>query len=723
MIKSQIRWAGLVGLLGVVLLLAGCGPKAPSPEELIPPDGKYDVRILRDEWGVPHLYGKTDVDAIYGLAYANCEDDFETIQQGLFLARAKLASIQGKEGAQFDYLVKLFRFQEIIDEKYGDVPADIRALCDAYADGYNHYAALHPEEVLPGVLPARGKDIIAGFVIKSPLFFGMDNEVKRLFKDTRQRKLSQKVAAGSAYFTKGQPIGSNTFSIAPSRTPDGKTHLLINSHQPWTGPVAWYEAHLKSEEGLDIVGGVFPGAPVILHGHNRDLGWAHTVNSPDLVDIYVLDINPDNPDQYRFDGEWRDLEVSEVGIKVKLWGAIKWTFKQEALYSVHGPVVRRPHGTYAIRYAGYGDMGQMEQWFRMGKARNIDEFEAALKIRGIPSFNVGYADKAGNIWYVYNALLPIRAEGYNWKQYLPGDTSETLWTEYLPFEKLPQVRNPASGFVQSCNSTPYRTTIGPENPRPEDFSKTLGIEPLEDMKNRSLRALELLGGDDSITEEEFYAYKYDMKYSKESEAAILLKEILEMPPPEDPVVKKALEILAGWDLSADAENPATALAILCMEPIVRARMFGNKEQDIIPLFKEKAQLLQDTFGRIDVPWMDVNRIVRGTVNMGMGGGPDALHAVYGNWKEDHLEGVAGDCFVLLVTWDPDGTVRSRGIHQFGSATMDASSPHYADQVPLFAAKQTRPILLDEADLRQHLEAEYRPGEARPPQRAGTLAGS
>jgi acyl-homoserine-lactone acylase len=715
MIRNDILSCSLAVflVLSLALSLLGCGG-APDPASLIPAEGKYEVKILRDEFGVPHLYGRRDADVAYGLAYAHCEDDFDTIQKTLILARGKLAAVEGQEAAPFDYLVKLFRFQELVAENYDtQLAPETRAICDAYADGFNHYAALNPDQVLmPSLLPATGQDVVTGFVLKTPMFFGMEREVERLFRPERQREVSPKhTARAGGFLTKGLPIGSNTFSVAPSRTPDGKTHLAVNSHQPWTGPVAWYEARMKSEEGMDIIGGVFPGTPIILHGHNRDLGWAHTVNMPDLVDIYVLEMNPENPDQYRFEGEWRDLETGRVGITVRLWGNLKWTVRREVLYSVHGPVVRQPHGVYAIRYAGYGDIRQVEQWYRMGKAQNIDEFEEALRIRAIPSFNVGYADKEGNIWYLYNALLPMRPEGYDWRQYLPGDTSETLWNDYLPFEKLPQVRNPASGFVQNCNSTPYRTTTGPGNPRPEDYSPAFGIE--EEMTNRALRALELFGNDDAITEEAFYAYKYDWKYSTESHAAKLRDKILTELETEDPIVIEALDILRNWDLSADPDNTGTAVAILAMEPVVRAELFGRPAPDLVELFQEKARALQETFGRMDVPWKEVNRLVRGEVNLGMGGGPDVLHAVYGDWKGTHLEGVAGDCYVLMVSWDPDGAVQSRSIHQFGSATLDEASPHYADQAPLFAARETKPVRLDEEDLRQHLSAEYRPGEARP----------
>lgn len=706
----------------LLLVCAGCAPKMPPREQMIPPAGKYDVRILRDVWGVPHIFGKRDIDVAYGLGYAHCEDDFDTLQQGLFLARGKLAYYEGKDAAPLDYLMGVFEGRRIVDEQYDkQLSPEVRAICEAYAEGTNHYAALHPEKVKPGVYPATGRDIVAGFVMKTPLFFGLEGQMRGLFSDGPKHEVSQKTASAEAgnSLTGNLPIGSNTFGVSPKRSADGSTMLNINSHQPWTGPVAWYEAHLRSEEGWDMVGGVFPGTPVILHGHNRNLGWAHTVNSPDLADIYELEINRENNLQYKYDGQWKDLERFEVPITLKLPGGLTWVVNKEAFRSVYGPTVRVKNGTYAVRYAGHGDIRIVEQWFRMNKSRNIGEFEQAMRMQAIPCFNVGYADREGNLWYVYNARFPKRAEGYDWKKYLPGNTSETLWTDYIPFDSLPMVRNPESGFFQNCNGTPFKTTIGEENPKPENFSKTLGIEM--DLKNRGYRALELFGADTQITEEEFYRYKFDTWYSKESEAEALRQKIITAPPSEDPIVREAVERIRAWDGNTDLDNPNTSIAILTMEPIVRAGMFGNELPDLFKVLAERAHLVHDKYGRLDVPWREVNRLVRGDYDTGLCGGPDTLHAVYGDLRDGRLVGVAGDCYVLLARWDKDGKLNSRSIHQFGSATMDATSPHYSDQAKLFVECRTKPVWMDEADIRANLEGDYRPGEPRPaPKGPGTL---
>ncbi len=709
----------LVSILSSLCIAFFCGCPVQfklDPAALLEASRQHDVHILRDNWGVPHIYAATDADVAFGLGYAHSEDDFVTIEDTLLLNRGVSASVKGRLAAPLDYLVHLFRVHEIIDEKYeSDLSPETRAVCEAYAEGVTLYAALHPKEVAKkDLFPATGKDVVAGFVLKVPFFFRLDQQVRELLEKERKHPVSEKtpIAGAADYFSHGLDIGSNAFAVSPKRSADGATRLAVNSHQPWTGPVAWYEAHLCSKEGMNIMGGTFPGVPIILHGQNPDLGWAHTVNLPDLADIYVLEMNPDNPNQYKFDGEWRDLETSKASLDVRVFGPIHWTFEREILSSVYGPVMRQPHGVYAIRYAGYGDIRQVEEWYRMSKAHNFDEWIDAVKLRAIPSFNMVYADREGHIYYLYNALLPMRAPGYDWKQYLPGNTSETLWTEYLPFEQLPQVKDPQCGFVISCNNSPFHVTNDPENPVEAQYGPEFGIERY--MTNRAYRALELFGGDDSITEEEFYAYKYDLAYSKQSQAADLLKRMLDAPPSDDPVVAEAIAVLRAWDLRTNVENTGTAVAVLTMEPIVRAQLFGQPVPDLMETLKEKAHLLKNAYGRVDVPWGQVNRIHRGTVDVGTAGGPDVLRAIYGSLENGVLVGNNGDSYILMASWTKDGTIVSRAIHQFGSATSVPSSPHYADQVPLFAACQTRPVTLDEDEVRKAAVKEYRPGEELPP---------
>jgi penicillin amidase/acyl-homoserine-lactone acylase len=712
----------------------------------------YNVKILRDTYGVPHIFGHTDEDAAYGLAYAHSEDDFLTIQQVLLAARGDLATVYGPDSAPADYLVEFLRVWDVVNAEYDKLSPGTRKIVEAYADGLNVYAVNHGDEVLPGLFPVTGKDIVAASVEKSPLFFGLDETIGHLFSDNPEpeptpTKVSYNWLFGMQAFNTEPPTNieslkyifslrlrdsvasipqpttqieynSNEFAIGPSRTSDGQTYLDVNSHQPYTGAVAWYEAHIHSDEGWDMVGGTFPASPVIIHGHNRDLGWAFTVNHPDLVDVYRLTINPENPNQYMFDGEWHELEVRDAKLTIKLIGNLKITVKRETLWSVYGPAVRTKNQTYAIRYGDIGTAGIWEQLYRMNKATDFKEWQDAMRLGQLPMFNAAYADKTGNIYYLYNGVIPIRDESYNWQDYLPGDTSKTLWTDYLPFDDLPQVLNPPSGFIQNANGTPFRTTLGAGNPDPNKYSPTLGIDT--DISNRSLRMLELFGADESITPEEFVQYKFDMHYSKDSIVPRLVEMIsnMQMPDPDSAI---AQEVIRNWDMSTNLENTGAALMVYTLHALnekypgsIKLSKLGQgnvNEAMLMDAFTSAVKTLNDHFGRVDMPWGEVNRLIHGTTDLPIGGGPDILHATYGALQDDgRLKITDGDSYVLLVIWDKDGDVSSMSVHQFGSSTLHEDSPHYADQAPLLAQRQLKPVWFDEEDIRRNLEREYVPGE-------------
>jgi penicillin amidase/acyl-homoserine-lactone acylase len=433
-----------------------------------------------------------------------------------------------------------------------------------------------------------------------------------------------------------------------------------------------------------------------------------------------LEINPEDPNQYRFDGEWLELEVRQAPIRVRIYGGLKITVKREVLWSVYGPVVRQEHGTYALRYAGYGLVNIWEGLYRLNKAADFAEWRAAMAAGGLPNFNAGYADAEGNIYYLYNAMLPLRAEGYDWRQYLPGNTSETLWEGYLPFERLPQVFNPPAGFIQNANSTPFRTTLDPWNPDPGEYSPTFDIDA--HMTNRAMRALELLSADPEITFEEFYDYKYDWAYAENSEMSRFVRLIRQADlAGEAPGVIEAQHILADWDLRMSPFSSGATLAAFTAyflsEDGYRMGILGSPsdeppgEQAVLNAFTRAVEYLVGTHGGVDVPWGQVNRLVRGPVDVGLGGGVDVLHAINGRLGEDgRFVGRSGDSYVMLVWWDAEGQVRSYSIHQYGSATLDAASPHYADQALLFARRKLKPVWIEAADIRRNLEREYRPGE-------------
>ena len=650
----------------------------------------FSARIERDDWGVPHIYGKRDADVSFGLAYAHAQDDYKIIADIILATRGKLASVYGKGAAVNDYYVHLMDIWNTIESNYeSDVPADVRALCDGYAAGINLFLQDHPEHGLKKIFPVTGKDLIAGFSHRIPLMFGLDGVMKKLSKETRPQMIG--LNGNDSETESFKMVASNVFAIAPHRSSDGYTRIWINSHQPWDGPVAWYEAHFISEEGWDFYGALFPGSPIPFIGHNPFLGWSHTVNSPDLIDVYELTINPKNNDQYWFEGSWKDLKVRKVPIKVKLFGPFSWTFKRTVKESIHGPVMEFEHGTYALRISSIKNLKFLEEWYRMGKATNFNEFRNAMEIHALPMFNTGYADKDGNIFFVYNAKIPKRDDRYNWHELLAGDEQANIWTSYVPFDSLPQVLNPPDGFLQNCNSNPYLATGNTA-----DVSKPLpdwtGIETHQ--TNRALRALETFGDDSSITREEFFKYKYDKKYSSHSTLAkVRDRFIQDLTKEKTPEFQEAVELIKNWNLSADSTNTEAALSM-----IVLPNSFNedNLKYDIVKIKKklrETIDFLMNHFGRIDVPLGKVLRLVRGETDLPLGGGPDLLRAIYFKKKGDKYVGTAGDCYFQAVEWGPNGEMNAWTIHQYGSATAIESSVHYDDQAKLFSKqemKQVRP---------------------------------
>jgi len=706
-----MRYVKTAAIILVVLILLGLGgiiladrlslPPAPDPATLIARASHYDVRIRRDIWGVPHILGKTDADVAFGLGFAHSEDDFATIQDVALATRGTLAAANGPSGATTDYLVRVFRVWENVNARYErDLPPDLRKVVEAYADGVNYYAALHPDQVKGNLLPLTGKDVIAGFVFKTPFFYGLDSMLRKLNQDTGGKPLPE--------------IGSNGLAVGPHRSADGATRLLVNSHQPYEGPVSWYEVVLQSGEGWHVVGGIFPGAPFMLHGHNEHLGWANTVNDPDLADIYRLTINPQNENQYRLDGKWRNFEKSDAAIRVKLFGPLVWTFHRDVLWSVHGPVFKTDHGVFAIRYAGMNEIRQALQYYRLDKARNIDEWKAAMRLQLLPSINYVYADERGNVGYVYNGQFPNRKPGFNWRGFLPGDRSDLIWRGYLPFDRVPQLWNPKSDFVFNSNNTPFQATGPDDNLKPSDFPASMGIQT--NMTNRALRAEETFGADPSITADAFRRYKFDLAYSLRSDVVKMIAEVERVNPGADADLKQAQTILKAWDRKTDIHSRGAALAVLMGVRAAREEPNGPWKEKPVDALKEAIGVLKAHFGRLDPEWGQVNRFRRGTFDSPIDGGPDIYRAVYGKQQDDGtLTAVDGDTFIMFVTWDKDGRLSSQSIHQYGSATLDASSPHYADQSKLFVKMQMKPVWFTEDELRGHIEADYRPGQ-RPAQR-------
>ncbi|HKX89304.1 MAG TPA: acylase [Sphingopyxis sp.] len=679
-----------------------------------------DVRIARDKFGVPHIFGKTDADVAYGVAYAHAEDDFSTLQEVLAMTRGRAGAMLGEDGAKIDYAEALLGVRATTKRDWPRLPEDVKKLFTAYAAGLNHYAGKHPDEVrLSGLFPVTGEDVVAGFVLRSPFFFGLDSVLGSLVQDKVPGREGGPAldATGKLVPRELTPVGtdpadngSNGMAVAPVRSTDGATRLVSNSHQPWTGGVAWYELVVHSGEGWDFAGANFPGSPYPFLGHNKYLGWTNTVNRPDLIDVYKLVLD-DSGKNYRFDGQWRPLEQKRIWLKVKV-GPFVLPVPRTIWRSVHGPVVKNDKGAFAIRYAGIDQANMVTQYYRLNKAKNFAEWRAAMAGQGVPATNFIYADAKGNIGLFYNAMFPDRQPGFNWRGVLPGDTSADLWMETLPFDRVPALVNPRSGYVMNANNTPWVAAGPGDELDAAAFSPLLGIE--DDMTNRATRLVELFEASGQIDEARLKAIKYDTAYAKTGYAKAWMNRLLALDTKGDPALAQAQKLLREWDWNLDGKGKGDALALMVLRPANGSYYQRRAAPDPRTVLKETVAHLQEHFNGLDPKLGTVLRLRHGEganrVDLPLDGGNDTVRAstLWDAEPDGRLKVRHGDSFIMFVTWDAQGRVRSESIQPFGSATTRPGSPHYNDQAPLFVAHKLKPVLFDPAALKASGARFYRP---------------
>ena len=695
-----------------------------SPDKYIKIAQSYEYEIKRDEYGVPHVNGKTDKDASFGFGFAQTEDDYDNIEFAIKMARGTLSDfdfslesistlyslVTGKgdilsnlsaiKGVELDFLIKFMNVKEIVTEKKDLIDQNIINYLRGYADGINYWAALNPNRVDQSIFPVSEDDLLVGMVFRMPLFYGFDHYIEELIDlltveditETTRNSLSHQplIASVKSHFN---PSGSNAFAVSKKRSANNETLLVINSHQPLTGPVAWYEAHIKSDEGLNIMGGTFPGSPFIHVGFNEFLGWGATVNQPDLGDIYELVINPENENQYLLDGKWLDLRVVKQNFRVKLFGPFAINYPLDMYFSKHGPVLKDGAKAYALRYVGMEDINQVTEWYRLNKARNFQEWTSALRMQEIASLNLIYADQEDNIYFVHNVKSPIRDNSYDWTKVLPGDRSDLIWTDFHSFDDIPQIKNPGSGYLFSANQNPFFVTEKEDNLNPDQFTNTFGFQTRT--TNRAHRAYELFSIDNDITYEEISLIKHDNKFSYNSRQYEFMKKIFNADFSENKKLRDAQKFLQDWDLGTDYENNHAAFGVCILSPEWLAEIKREPQPDAIKIFTDCVDEMYQNFNSLSIPWNEVNFLDRGNKMIPIQGGPDVLRAIYAPRSEDGiLKAVAGDGLYIYVVWDSNKNQTSKSIHQYGSATIDRSSIHYDDQMELYADEKLKNTFFD-----------------------------
>ena len=650
-----------------------------------------NIDIVRDKWGVPHIYGKTDAETAYGLAWAHAEDDFKTIQHTLMLGKGLLGLKFGKKGAAIDYFVGLIRARKVAHDSINTLTPAYRKVLRGYMEGINAYAKSHKKEVvMRKIFPVTEVDLLTSYVVSLSVMDKVDRVVSDLFNN----KITENPY--SIY-------GSNAIAISRKKTTNGKTFLDINSHQPLEGPLSWYEAHLVSEEGWNILGGLFAGGTSVFQGVNPYLGWGHTVNYPDKVDVFKLKMHPTLKNTYQFDGKWLKLEEQKIKLRIKFLG-IPIGIKKRAYWSVYGATVKNDSGYYSVRFAANMGVKAPEQWYYMDKTKNLTEFKKVLKMTAITGFNIVYADKYDSIFYVSNGKIPIRNPRYHWDKVVPGNTSKTLWTKFHPFADLPQITNPKSGYVFNMNNTVYNASGDQDNLNPMNLDQTMGY-PFKD-NNRSIRFQQLIHKLDKVSYKDFKRMKYDITLPDSLYYSMDANVFFRLNPNKYPTIKNYLEGLQKWNHSANKDSYGATLFKVIYDVTTRGN-YKEITKTNAPEIVSKAQAhLIKNFGTIHVKLGTYQVHQRGNVELPVEGLPDVIAATHTKPFKNKERIFAGESHIMLVQFDKNGPVFET-INAYG-ASNHPNSKHYTDQMQLYVNHKLKKMTLNKTEIYKNAERIYHP---------------
>mgnify|MGYP000961793100 FL=1 len=659
------------------------------------------IEIIRDNYGVPHIYAATDPEVAYGFAWAQAEDHFKLIQEGYLAGNGLLGKLIGLKGAGADFLTQLIQSEETVNKYYNTLDKKFIALAEAFAAGLNAYAKKYPEQILEKKLfPLTVKKLLR----YTQLQLFISNEADKLVSGIVNNSLSW------PYKIEEDSKGSNFIAISRNRTGSDETFLAINTHQPLEGPTSWYEAHLVSEEGTNIIGAAFPGTPCILTGANEYLGWTHTVNYPDKADVYALQMHPKKKDVYLVDGKPYTLEKFKAKLTVKFLG-INIPIKKKFYKSIYGPTLKNKTGVYSVRTPSTTNITAIEQWWKMNKATNFSEFYEAIEMKALPGYNIGYADRNDTIFYISNGKIPIRAKGYDWTDVVPGNTKETLWDSYYDIKDLPQVVKPKSGFVYNANHSPFKSSSEADNPIAENFAKEMNFETYDN--NRSTRLLKLLEEEERIDYKRFKRIKYDHQLPTPLQYNYMdLNPLFDMKVADYPEVSTLLTDIQNWDrITNPTSYGAGAYASLYYQltpfyyQLGKDRVF-TKEALYEALKITKAHL-KTYFNAERIQLGEFQKLVRGNKELPIFGLPDVVTAMRGQpYKDGKIKITHGESYIGLVRFTPNKTY-FESVISFGNSRRP-ESPHYTDQMELYSNFETKTMSFDRLDVMKTAKRVYAP---------------
>lgn len=710
------RWLAPITLLTAHVFLTATAASAqlkPLPQR---------VEIRRTQYGVPHILADDLAAAFFGLGYCHSEDYGDRVAMQFIRGRGEMGRYFGQDSVESDFWARQSYARTL--ETYHLLGQDARDALEGYAAGINYYIQLHPDEFPDWMEPNfTGHD--AAEVWIGGIGFGA---IRRFM-----RRLTPSRDSAQAATTEE---GSNAWALAPSRTASGHAILLRNPHLSWDA--GYYEAHIKVPGVINFYGDLRVGNPLFAGGFNENLGWATTNNGPDPDEIYALDVDPERPDHYLFDGTSIPLTRYTVTVEFKNGpGLARET--REFWSSPLGPVIYRGGGKiYVIRAAGFGEYRGPEQFLRMMRARNLGEFKSAMRMRAQRASNFTYADRDGNIYYLWNATIPSRpGESGGDSVAVPATRSSDIWTQLVPFGALPQVENPEGGYVHNENDPFYyanmNQVLDSADYPPETF-------PRPRLRLRSQLSLQLIGNDRIFTLEDVVEAKYTMRMLLADRVKDDLVAAVRATAPTGEVAA-AIDLIESWDNSVAAQSrggvlfetwfrrylggeggrraaesdrldwdSAFAQPWTPREPITTPRGLSQPER-AAEAFAWAVEATKEQFGAWDVAWGDVHRVRIGDVDVPVGGCTGQLGCFRVLWYRDAEDGkrvaAGGDGWILAVEFGEQP--RAYSVLAYGESSKE-DSPYFNDQAEMFASNRMKRVAFTEDEIRAQLIRRYRPGE-------------
>jgi acyl-homoserine-lactone acylase len=660
------------------------------------------VLIVRDSFGTPHIFARTDAEVAYGLAWANAEDAFETMQEALLTAQGNMGRLRGKSGAPFDFFVHCIGADMIYEQQKDQLSEDYLKYVDGYCQGVNAFAKANPDRVLlKKAFPVKPKDVIKAYIISFAALSGTIGHVEGIVEGKKDKQKPP------------MPVGSNAYAFSSEKTKDGKTYLCINPHFMIDGPLSFYDAHLNSQEGLNIVGTLFQGGTSVFMGNNEHLGWGHTYNYVDQVDVYELKMHKRKRLKYEFDGEYLKLEKRPIWLKVKI-GKIVIPVRRMTYWSKYGPTLKSPDGRFfALRSPSYWAVQAGEQFYRMNKAKNLSEFKAALSMNALPMFNVLYADKEDNIYYICNSMLPKRSDKFDFSQMLLGNSSENLWTEYYSIEEKPHVENPDCGYVFNMNNTPSNATCPSSNFPKEKVDKYTDLRPGDN--NRSTRFMEIVEGVDKMSWDDFVDLKFDRQLSKSSALFNSMQNLYQIDPTNYPHLSEPIRLMQGWDGNADLDNSEASFVLIALKHIFDKKGYGDNvfvkgvdisEAEYIEGIEYAARYMNKHHNSLRVPLRKICCHERNGKMYCAAGFPDMMSPGYS--KPDSKGNMVmeyGDTYIHFVRFSKTGPELIKSLLPFENTKY---CEDYKDELEMFNNQQMKTMSMDKAEVMKNAQKTYHP---------------